>query len=385
MTDLAAAVLEALGSSFARDDLGRAVVHRPAVIKRAVLPDADRLLRMIDARRASHPHVRVFRDGIPADPTTYSRTDRTRRAIASVAVPSRLAAAVADGAVLAVDHVEHSDADVRALAVALQRRLDARIQVNAYLSRGGESGFAPHWDDHDVLVVHCTGTRRWTLWTGGRPAPLHDDIEHETDPPGEPTREIGLGPGDLLYLPRGTWHAVDRADPAGDAASLHLTVGVHRLTGVDWLQWATAELLDEEIVRSDLPVHADSAEQAAHLSRLAATVAGRLSDLGQTALARVDAEIRGRADLLEPARPGSLLLPGDRAVSRVPYPVQVDLIDGRARFVAADRVWWIPASVADDARRLLNAPAESPEPIPADGPVAELASDLAGAGLIECW
>jgi len=98
------------------------------------------------------------------------------------------------------------------------------VTASAFWSRGGMR--APvHYDDHDLIVVQLRGAKRWYVasrpsarfntWKGisGNPPDLG---EHQV---------IDLAPGDLIYLPRGTFHTVD-----ADTESLHLAIGFTPLT-----------------------------------------------------------------------------------------------------------------------------------------------------------
>ncbi|CAJ1357602.1 unnamed protein product [Effrenium voratum] len=79
--------------------------------------------------------------------------------------------------------------------------------INAYLTPPGAIGKPPHVDDHDVLVLQLSGSKRWTLEDGK-------------------AAQVTLQTGDVLYLPQGLpHHAAAQEDPL---PSLHLAVGLHR-------------------------------------------------------------------------------------------------------------------------------------------------------------
>ncbi|NEQ84623.1 MAG: cupin, partial [Moorea sp. SIO2I5] len=63
-----------------------------------------------------------------------------------------------------------------------------------------------------------------------------------------------LTPGDVLYIPRGHWHYA----VALDQPSLHLTLGIHCQTGVDFLDWLVSELRENEAWRESLPLRFDA-------------------------------------------------------------------------------------------------------------------------------
>ncbi|MFJ5679071.1 JmjC domain-containing protein [Streptomyces sp. NPDC093097] len=94
--------------------------------------------------------------------------------------------------------------------------------------------------------------------------PLRVDVEAPPPPEGEPVAEIVLRAGDMLYLPRGWWHAVN----ATEGRSLHLTCGLTPTTGADLLTWLTDQLRASATVRANLPTHAPRKAQLAHLAAL---------------------------------------------------------------------------------------------------------------------
>jgi mannose-6-phosphate isomerase-like protein (cupin superfamily) len=107
---------------------------------------------------------------------------------------------------------------------ALEFMLHTPAKAEAFWSRGDAK--APvHHDDFDIIVIQLKGRKRWFIgsdlpdlpnaWTSVlRPHTIlgkHDVVE--------------VGPGDLLYLPRGTPHRVDALTD-----SLHLSISFTPLT-----------------------------------------------------------------------------------------------------------------------------------------------------------
>ena len=178
------------------------------------------------------------------------------------------------------------------LARALEIVLSRPVSASAFWSRGGMR--APvHYDDHDLLVVQLKGAKRWYVAT--TPSPLFNPWRDVSgNPPDLGVHEVvDLTPGDVLYLPRGTYHTVDSDQP-----SVHVALGFTPLT----LREAVIAALD-------------------HLSDLdrpfRATVGGRLGfpDPGGQRLAPVVAEATER--LLAATRvPGFMAAALQRRASR---------------------------------------------------------------------
>ncbi|MFD8217616.1 JmjC domain-containing protein [Streptomyces sp. NPDC059697] len=178
-------------------------------------------------------------------------------------------------------------------------------QVNAYASWTPTEGFGIHWDDHDVIVVQVEGAKRWRLYGPTRQAPMHHDVAFPEPPPEPPVADVVLNPGDVLYLPRGWWHAVT-ADQGTD--SLYLTCGIGPDTGAHLIGWLPERLRTHGLVRADLPLHACPGAQEAYVESLHKLLMDALDEpdlIGRFAAAR-DAEGLGRLHPLRPSSTASL-------------------------------------------------------------------------------
>lgn len=130
---------------------------------------------------------------------------------------------------------------IEALTQEISSRYDARSTANAYFSFGSTSGFGVHNDDHDVIVVQLDGRKTWNFFTTSNG--LNKATVNELDTPTE--KDVGetiiLAPGDVLFVPKGTWHDVI----AIGEPSLHLTISIVYPTILDFSQW----LLDQNRYR----------------------------------------------------------------------------------------------------------------------------------------
>lgn len=110
------------------------------------------------------------------------------------------------------------------LARAFEVLLHQPVTASAFWSQAGMR--APvHFDDHDLVVVQLRGSKRW--YVSSKPSELNNTWKHVP----ARTLELGshvsvdVGPGDMLYLPRGTLHSVDSL-----SGSLHVAIGFTPLT-----------------------------------------------------------------------------------------------------------------------------------------------------------
>ena len=155
---------------------------------------------------ARRPTFRLVQDGARLEPERSTSPIRMGgAALDDVADVAKISAAVDDGATLVLQGLQRTCPPLIDLCRRLERELSHPVQANAYLTPAGASGLARHRDDHDVLVLHVSGRKGWDV---------------------EGLGEVAMVPGAVLYLPAGTAHSA----AAQDAPSLHITIGVLRVT-----------------------------------------------------------------------------------------------------------------------------------------------------------
>ncbi|MEC3765101.1 JmjC domain-containing protein [Cupriavidus sp. SS-3] len=119
------------------------------------------------------------------------------------------------------------------LTSEISTRLHARSSANAFFSFGSSSGFGPHNDDHDVIVVQFCGQKQWEFFrTSASPkkAKVGDLAAPGTADKGD---RIVIQEGDVLFVPKGTWHDV----AALNTPSLHITISIVFPTISDLVSW----------------------------------------------------------------------------------------------------------------------------------------------------
>lgn len=212
--------------------------------------------RILEEHRLEPPRLRLTREGQPVAVETYLSYQQNKRKNGSP-IPrlntTALTRELRNGATLVLDAVDELHRPIRRLAESLERIFRVKVQVNAYAGWRTSHGFDLHWDDHDVFVLQVAGRKQWKVYGMTRKYPMARDVEPTVDPPSEVLWEGLLRSGDLLYIPRGWWHV---ATPL-DEPTLHLTVGVHNLTGADLVAWFADKLRAVEFVRRDIPLFGD--------------------------------------------------------------------------------------------------------------------------------
>ena len=206
--------------------------------------------------------LRLIRAGAPVDSACFldEAPDPEGHLVPRVRV-TELSAQLRQGAALILNGVDELSPRIADLCRELERSFHERVRVNVYAGGSGSRGFDLHWDDHDVMVLQVAGRKRWRVCATNVPSPLKLG---ETPVPGDLAWEGILEDGDLLYLPRGFWHAAE----ALDEATLHLTIGIQNRTGVDLLHWLEGSLRRSELFRRDLPRFLPPEDRRAHMERL---------------------------------------------------------------------------------------------------------------------
>lgn len=206
------------------------------------------------------------------DPSRYLSTDG--RVIGSAVTELYLG-----GATIILPQLHESMPRLGALCRALERVLSCHTQTNIYLTPPGNQGFSTHYDNHDVFVLQLSGAKHWRIY--GTPIDIPYRGEGFTlgqHDPGPITDDMTLTAGDCLYLPRGVMHD---APNAGDAPSLHITVGLITRTWADLMLEAVSELAISEpgFRRSLPPGYAnpgfDRGPSRAHFRHLASMIADK--------------------------------------------------------------------------------------------------------------
>ncbi|MER5412190.1 JmjC domain-containing protein [Streptomyces virginiae] len=90
------------------------------------------------------------------------------------------------------------------------------------------------------------------------------DVEAPAKPDGPPLAEVVLQAVDMLYVPRGWWHAV----AATLGRSLHLTCGLTPAIGQHLMVGLAGQLLHSPTLRANVPTVAGPAERTAYAEQL---------------------------------------------------------------------------------------------------------------------
>lgn len=290
------------------------------------------LNNILDSHQLDVPRLRLSRDGkvLPAESfISYRESRRPGAARLSRLRSSELTKQLREGATLILDAIDEIHPPITDLATNLERSLRSRVQVNLYAGWRTSPGFDVHWDGHDVIILQISGRKHWKVYSMTREFPLADDPKTEK-PPEHPLWEGMLEDGDLLYIPRGWWHV---AIPV-DEPTLHLTVGVHRPTGLDFASWFVDRLRTNVAFRQDIPSLETVPFRQEHFDKMRAAWQGMWEPgLLDEYLAYVDARSRFRMHFGLPWQALPDVIPADERGWNVHWLVArpIESADGKIR------------------------------------------------------
>ena len=300
------------------------------------LLDWGALNTLLTEHRHAHPRLRLSREGSIIPREAYMQPAPQSDASETIE-PTNLYGQLRDGAMLVLDSVDDMVPKVRELALSLESVFRERVVINAYAGWSEIEGFDLHWDDHDVLVLQVFGQKSWSFYGSSRDWPMRKDVEPNTQPPSGPEDSLLVSAGDVLYVPRGQWHQVH----ATKTPSLHLTIGVTRRTGHDFLAWLADEMLDSPVLRQDIPRHADEATRSGYFAKVRSEVLRRLTaDSLERFLYVSDATATGRSHVnLGLVRPDPEDMTDDSPLEWLAPRAVPRVVDGRTTLGALGRVW----------------------------------------------
>jgi ribosomal protein L16 Arg81 hydroxylase len=148
------------------------------------------------------------------------------------------------------------------LADALSEAFGGNVWPNIYSTGAGGGPFKVHFDCHEIIALQCQGRKRWQISEVRVDGPLHlDDLKSSVDAAMKAHAEEAatrteldraVGPGDVVYLPRGQFHTAS----AIGGRSLHVSFGIQLLSGFDILRLLEQAALSQSAFRDYTPAAA---------------------------------------------------------------------------------------------------------------------------------
>ncbi len=120
-----------------------------------------------------------------------------------------------EGATIIIDYLQRYSLPITRLARGLAADFGCTFDISAFLTPENSRGIAAHCDQMHVFILQIEGRKRWRLYGDAGPYYVVD-----SENLGEPTHDITLHPGELLYIPCGTIHQ----GSTQESASLSLSI-----------------------------------------------------------------------------------------------------------------------------------------------------------------
>jgi bifunctional lysine-specific demethylase and histidyl-hydroxylase NO66 len=188
---------------------------------------------------------------------------------------------LADGYTIVLDGVERYVRPIALLRQSIEVELNFPTQVNAYITPPDSQSLAPHYDDHDVLILQVEGSKTWHLYDVDIPPHemRHQKAVAMADLP--LPSDLRMESGDVLYLPRGRVHAAE----TNSEPSIHLTVGIHAPTVLTLMIRAlhTRSFRDDRLHARLPPRHLDDVDARASVDILLRDLITTFEDPGVVA------------------------------------------------------------------------------------------------------
>jgi lysine-specific demethylase/histidyl-hydroxylase NO66 len=270
------------------------------------LLDASAVDELVSRRGLRTPFLRMAKDGDLVAPKRYTRGGGAGAGAPDQVADDRVLDQLGGGATLVLQGLHRTWPPLVAFASELAAELGHPVQVNAYVTPPQNTGFAAHYDVHDVFVLQIAGRKQWRV---------HEPVL--TDPLGEqpweqhrdavtaraaeaPVLDTVIEPGDSLYLPRGYLHS---ATALGEL-SIHLTVGIHAISRYQLVRHLLAVAQDDPALRRSLPMGVDLGDPTVLDPHLRETVAALHTFLDGAAADAVAERVA--ADLTRQTRPAPI-------------------------------------------------------------------------------
>lgn len=217
----------------------------------ARLLTSQALEELISNSDLRYPAIKLAKDGRFYPPEAFTTDVEVGMCTFRAAADRwKIAELYGSGASITFPALHRSWQPISELCACIEDGIDHSLHANAYLTPGRSSGFPPHYDCHDVLVLQIGGRKRWLIDEPMITLP-HDSqvFNPETFTGGARVMEVDLEAGDLLYLPRGLVHSTITAE----SFSAHVTVGINVYSWVDCVAEVMAGAADVPALRRALP------------------------------------------------------------------------------------------------------------------------------------
>lgn len=153
---------------------------------------------------------------------------------------TKAAAALNNGSSIIFSALEEFWSPVKILCKNLSKQLGTKVSAFSVVTPARASGFVPHVDQTEQLVIQCQGKKSWKVYDifirGNQGSAIN------LDNVGSPVLEANITEGQMLYLPQGAPHMAQTSNEL----SAHITLTFEPVTTGNWLYSALRELIEQD-------------------------------------------------------------------------------------------------------------------------------------------
>lgn len=218
--------------------------------------DFKDLDQVLSTHKISYPFLKVFKEGVEISRKNFeTRTDSNGSLYIDI---PKVIEYFSAGNSLILNRIDRLSSKLNSFSRRLEVDLNMKVESNLYLTPANNYGFDIHFDAHDVFVIQLEGSKIWTLYE----SEIHlitDELrvsKRSQESFIEKSKHL-LQKGDVLYIPRGTYHQAKSTVET----SMHLTVGLHPLLGYQLINQLAVKAQEELFFRKSVPSVNSSEEE----------------------------------------------------------------------------------------------------------------------------
>lgn len=210
----------------------------------------------ISTHQISYPFLKLFKDGTEL-PRQYFEKESPENGQLHIDLPKAIDY-FSKGYSLILNRIDRLSTKLSKFSRGLEFDLKMRVESNLYLTPADNYGFDIHFDAHDVFVIQLEGSKVWTLYESEIPL-ITEGLRVPKKPKDSfiENTKYKLQKGDVLYIPRGTYHQAKSTDET----SMHLTVGLHPLLGHQLINQLASKAQEELFFRKSVPAKSASKKE----------------------------------------------------------------------------------------------------------------------------
>lgn len=217
----------------------------------------DELSRLLDLDDLwTSDNLSLVADMRKLAPEHYCVSKKRQNAMVMVPDRDKVESYLEQGSTLVLDRMDSYASGANALATSFRLALGWPVEGNLYCSWKQEPGFRPHFDNMDVFALHLEGEKTWDIYSTRFDLPFKSKgFDHNSFPreyhdanQGEKETTVHMKPGDVLYIPKGKYHAA----LATSDACLHITFGIMQLRGIQCVQMIYEALPNDSFFRQPI-------------------------------------------------------------------------------------------------------------------------------------